>query len=215
MNTTSIKVALADDHAILRKGLVNIMNGFDNIEVIADAGNGEELISQLKAISELPDVLVLDVNMPVMDGYATAAAVRENWPSIKILVLSMYDSEENIIRMLRSGANGYVLKDISPEDLKAAIYHLKTNAFYYSDVVTGRLLYMAQNGEKEQVELTDRETEFLQLSCSDLTYKEIADKMGVSARTVDGYRDNLFRKLSVASRVGLAIYAIKTGLVKI
>lgn len=215
-NQKNTKIAIADDHAILRKGLINILSFYKDIEVVAEAGNGAELIEKLSSKQqELPHVVILDINMPVMDGFTAARAIRKNWPEIKILALSMYDNEENIIKMLRSGANGYVLKDIDPKDLCHAIQHLRRNDFYYSEQVTGKLLYKLQQTEDEKQSLTERELEFLQNCCSEMTYKEIAEKMYISPRTVDGYREGLFQKLNISSRVGLALHAIKLGLVKI
>ena len=130
---SNITIALADDHAILRKGLISILNSYDNIEVIADADNGKELIDKLGTLNKLPDIAILDINMPVMDGYAATRHISSHWKTVKILALSMYDDEECVIKMLRCGANGYVLKDINPDMLRDALAHLKTNQYYYSD----------------------------------------------------------------------------------
>ena len=211
---SNITIALADDHAILRKGLISILNSYDNIEVIADADNGKELIDKLGTLNKLPDIAILDINMPVMDGYAATRHISSHWKTVKILALSMYDDEECVIKMLRCGANGYVLKDINPDMLRDALAHLKTNQYYYSDLVTGRLLSFAHTTEMKK-EITDREREFLELCCTEMSYKEISEQMHVSPRTVDGYRESLFAKLNINSRIGLAMYAIRTGLVKI
>ncbi len=214
MKTTTpvIKVALADDHAMLRKGVAEILTAFDGITVVMQASNGKELITKLEAAAELPDVCILDINMPEMNGYDTANAIKNNWPKIKILALSMYDTEVNIIKMLRNGANGYVLKDNDPEDLKIAIQEVYKHGFYHSELVTGRMLHLLHDPNvKAQLDLNDRETTFLNYCCTELTYKEIADKMFLSPRTIDGYREALFAKLQTTSRTGLAIYAIKAG----
>ncbi|HRO41371.1 MAG TPA: response regulator transcription factor [Flavipsychrobacter sp.] len=213
--TPLTRIAIADDHAILRKGLLQLFESFENVAVIAEAGNGQELIEKLSRAKELPHVVILDINMPVMNGYETAANIRAKWSDIKMLALSMYDSEESVIKMLRSGANGYVLKDVDPKDLYQAIQHLRTNDFYYSELITGKLLHKMQQPQHESLKLTDREKEFLVHCCTELTYREIAEKMFLSPRTVDGYRESLFAKLNINSRVGLAIYAIKNGLVKL
>ncbi|MCF8448722.1 MAG: response regulator transcription factor [Taibaiella sp.] len=211
-----INVALADDHAMLRKGVAGILSQFGNIEVIMEAGNGRELIDKLKAATVLPDVCILDINMPEMNGYETAAAIRRRWPHIRILALSMYDTELNIIKMLRNGANGYVLKDSDPEELKNAINAIYKEGFYHSDVVTGRMLHILHDPDgKVNVELTDREIQFMKFCASELTYKEIADDMGLSPRTIDGYREALFKKLNITTRTGLAMYAIKAGIVAV
>lgn len=210
---TKITVALADDHAIVRNGLLSILANYNTLQIVADADNGKELIEKIEVLNAPPDVVILDINMPIMNGYDTTRHLLERWPTCKVLALSMFDDEECVIRMLRCGANGYLLKDTSPKDLLKAITHLKTNQYYYTDKVTGRLLNIAHTPDINKKDMTDREVEFLSLCCKELTYKEIAEKMCVSPRTVDGYRENLFKKLNTPSRVGLIIYAIKTGLV--
>jgi two-component system invasion response regulator UvrY len=211
-----INIALADDHVILRKGVSEILSKFENFAVTLEAGNGKELITKLKSAASLPDVCVIDVNMPEMNGYETAAEVRRLWPHIKILALSMYDTELNIIKMLRNGANGYILKDSDPEELRIAILEVYKNGFYHSDIVTGRMLHILHdpNG-KINVELNERETQFLSFCCTEFTYKEIADQMFLSPRTIDGYRESLFKKLNITTRTGLAMYAIKAGVVAV
>jgi len=209
-----IHIAIADDHTILRKGVIEILSRFDNMTVVAEAATGRELITKLQSAATLPDVCIIDINMPEMNGYETAAEVRRLWPDVKILALSMYDTELNVIKMLRNGANGYVLKDSDPEDLKDAINKVFKDGFYHSELVTGRMLHILHDPDgKINAELNDREIKFLQLACTELTYKEIADQMHLSPRTIDGYREDLFKKLSITSRTGLAMYAIKAGLV--
>lgn len=209
-----IHVALTDDHAILRRGVAEIISRFDGMDVVMEAGTGKELLAQLQKATTRPHVCIIDINMPEMNGYDTAAEVRKRWPEIKILALSMYDTELNIIKMLRSGANGYVLKDDDPETLKVAIREVCTKGFYHSDLITGRMLHKVNQPDDEEnadINFTDRELQFLKLCCTDLTYKEIAEQMFLSPRTIDGYREALFDKLKVTSRTGLAIYAIRAG----
>lgn len=212
-----IKVAIADDHALFRKGLVEILSGFPEIELLLDAVNGKELIEMVHRSAKKPDVCVLDINMPVMNGYDTARALREKYKKVRILALSMYDNEFNIIKMLRSGAHGYVLKDIEPDQLKDAIQSIHQDGFYHTDLITNNILKASKslNEESPVVPLTEKELNFLKYCCTDLTYKEIADQMGLSNRTVEGYRDNLFEKLAIRSRTGLALYAVKMGFVSL
>lgn len=212
---TKITIAIADDHAIVRKGLISILKSYPTLHIVADADNGHELIEKITLLPQPPDVVILDINMPVMNGYETTNQLLAKWSSCKVLALSMFDDEECVIRMLRCGANGYLLKDTSPKELYKAITHLKTNQYYYTDKVTGHVLNIAHTANIHRKEMTDREHEFLLLCCKELTYKEIADKMCVSPRTVDGYRESLFKKLNIPSRVGLVMYAIKTGLVNV
>lgn len=209
-----IHIALADDHAMLRKGVAEMLSKFENMKVVAEAGNGKELLAQLEKIDPMPDVCIVDINMPEMNGYDTANAIKKNYPKMRILALSMYDTELNIIKMLRNGANGYLLKDADPEELRHAINAVYTNGFYYSDIVTGRMLNILHDPDgKTNVDLNAKELQFLKFCSTELTYKEIADEMNLSARTIDGYRETLFRKLNITTRTGLAMYAIKAGIV--
>ncbi len=210
MEDHKINIAMADDHAMLRKSLAEMLNNTKEIHVSIDAGNGKELIEKLHAAAGLPDICVLDVNMPDMNGYDTAKEIKSLWPDMKILALSMYETEFNVIKMLRNGANGYMLKDADPAELRKAIVEIHHHGFYHSDLVTGRIINMIQS--RSVKELDDKETQFLQLCCTELTYKEIAEKMFKSPRTIDGYRDDLFAKLNITSRTGLVLFAINTGI---
>ncbi len=211
-----IKIALADDHTILRKGLAEILSKFDNFEVVMEAGDGQELVDKLMEAKTLPDICILDINMPVLNGYETANAIRKGWPEMNILALSMYDTELNVIKMLRNGASGYVLKDSDPGELRVAIIKVCEDGFYHSELVNGRLLgRLHQQETKLENELNENELAFLKLACTELTYKEIASQMFLSPRTIDGYRESLFKKLNVTTRTGLAVYAIKAGVVQL
>jgi two-component system, NarL family, invasion response regulator UvrY len=221
MINNSINIALADDHVLLRNGLANLLRELD-YTVVFEASNGKELLEKIQGSQALPDVILMDIKMPVMDGYDTTQWLKTNYPSIKVLALSMYDDENAIIRMLRCGASGYVLKDCDPSELKAAITSVTTKGFYHSEIVTGKLIHTINNLDKpghssvtDMLGLNARELEFLKLACTEMTYKEIAEQMYLSPRTVDGYRDALFEKLSIKSRVGLVMYAIKNGIVAV
>lgn len=209
-----IRLALADDHNLFRKGVEELIEDFDNMEIVASVANGKELINKLTAAKVLPDVCLLDINMPEMNGFETAKRIKELWPDIKILAVSVYDSEFNVLGMLRAGAGGYILKDTQPQVLRVAIESLYKNGFYHSELVTGKILHQFMTKPKEQssVELSENELQFLKYCCSELTYKEIADLMKISHRTIDGYRDQLFLKLNIKSRTGLVLYALKTGI---
>jgi DNA-binding NarL/FixJ family response regulator len=215
MSTPEILIALADDHAILRKGLAELINAIPGLKIVLDADNGAELIKKLEQTDPKPSVIILDINMPEMDGYQTAAALRELYPDIHILALSMHDTEFNIIKMLRAGARGYLLKNVSPSELQRAIMEVNEHGFYHSELVTGRMLRILQDGKNGQSELSANEEQFLELCCTELTYKEIAEKMFKSPRTIDGYREGLFLKLGVSTRTGLVMYALRTGIAKV
>lgn len=208
-NKSTYSVALVDDHILFRKGIAQLINGFQDFEVIMEANDGNHLIAQLKN-SPPPTVVVLDINMKGVDGYETCKWLKENHSHTKVLALSMYDDERAIIKMVKLGACGYVLKDAEPHELKAALIDVVKKGFHYSDTV-GKVL-VNQIQQNATPAFKDREIEFLQLNCSEMTYKEIADKMCLSPRSIDGYREALFEKLGVKNRVGLVLYAIKHGI---
>jgi len=214
----SITIALADDHVLLRNGLANLLRELD-YEVVFEADNGKQFLEKLKTFP-YPQIVLMDINMPLMDGYETTLYLKNNYPDIKVLALSMYDDEYAVIRMIRNGAKGYILKDSDPAELKTALIDISTKGFYHSDLVTGTLIHTLNHLDDpesasvmESYKLTDREIELLKFMCTELTYKEIADQMMVSPRTIDGYRDQLLEKLECKSRVGLVLFAIKHGLV--
>ncbi len=214
-----IKVALADDHVLLRNGLAGLVTklGYD---VLFECNNGKDLISKLNK-DDLPDIILMDINMPEMDGYDATLWIKNNYPLVHVLALSMYDDENAIIRMLKNGAKGYVMKESDPIELKRAIDDVVTKGVHYSEIVTGRLLHSIYavdepgNGTKQMLNLNEREIEFLKLASTEMTYKEIADSMRLSPRTIDGYRDALFEKLNIRNRVGLVLFAIKHSIVQI
>jgi len=212
-------IALVDDHVLLRNGLASIVQSFDGYCVSLEADNGKQFIEQLKT-SPAPDIVLLDINMPEMNGIETAMWMKDNLPTTKILVLSVMDTDTVIISMLKHGARGYILKDSKPAIFRQALDNIRDSGFYMNELVSNKMLNYVTNEEdkvKTQLmsQLTENEITFLQLSCTELTYKEIAEKMKVSPRTVDGYRDHLLKKLNVQSRVGLVIFAIKYGLYKL
>lgn len=210
-----INIALVDDHVLIRKSLAEMLQQRGH-NVVLQADNGKQFIETLHT-AKLPDVVLMDINMPVMDGYTASQWLRTNHPDIRILALSVYDDENAIIRMLHCGARGYVLKDCEPEELTLAIQVLADSGFYHSELVSSKLMHKLQSGSNGinhlpvsvRPQLTEKEKEFLRLNCSEMTYKEIAAVMHISPRTVDGYRDALFEKLEIKSRVGLVLYAIR------
>ena len=213
-------IVIIDDHAMFRKGLMKLINLFPSYSVLFDASNGKDFIAQLNP-KHLPDIVLMDITMPEMDGYATAEWLHNNYPDIKILALSTMDSEAAIIKMIKSGAKGYVLKDAEPDELKLAFDEVMSQGYFYNELITRKVLkgvgklVDTKNPMSIFVKLTEREIEFLKYACTEMAYKEIADKMFVSVRTVEGYRDALCEKLDLKSRVGLAMYAIKNQIVDI
>jgi two-component system, NarL family, invasion response regulator UvrY len=212
-----IKVALADDHVLLRTALASLIDNFEDCTVIIQASNGNELTETIKD-DLMPDVILLDLNMPFMNGMETANWLQELYPSIHVLMLTMYDSELALIRLLQAGVKGFLKKDAHPDELRFAIQSVVQSGFYYSHNTTGKLVNLFRrqasnfNSLSKNI-LSDNEIDFLRLAGTELTYKEVAQKMNLNPRAVDALRDGLFQKLSVKSRVGLVMYAIKHGIV--
>ena len=209
------RIVIVDDHLLFSNSLKKLIEGYADYEVTRKLGSGKELVDYLSVESNPPDLILLDVKMPLMGGKATMDWLSKNQPELKVLVLSMDDDESTIIYMLRKGAKGYILKDIDPINFKEAIENVLHKGFYHSERVNAVLLGEIHKPEEEEAQLNNRELVFLDMVCSDKTYKEIASEMFLSPKTIDGYRANLFKKLNVKSRVGLAMYAIKNGLVEI
>jgi len=214
------KIALVDDHKLFRKGLATLIKSDNNYTVLFEADNSSSLFDHLRR-GIIPDIVLLDINMPGQDGFQVAAQLKRLHPAIKIIALTVKDNEQDIIKMIKLGARGYVLKDSEPEELFTAINDVYSKGYFYSDHVSKTMAnsinYHSQWDEEtiDLEKLSPRETHFLELVCHDYSYKEIADRMSVSVRTVDGYRDSLFQKIKVRTRVGLVIYAIKNGIVRI
>jgi two-component system, NarL family, invasion response regulator UvrY len=207
------KIILADDHILLRDALASLINNFDAFTVTAVAGNGQEVIQAI-ANGCRADIALMDLNMPQMDGYETAKWLAQQHPGIKIVILTMYDSEIALIRLLKAGVHGFLKKDIHPDELKNALLTVAAGEYYYSNHTTVKIasLFRKPSG-LEKSTLSDIEIEFLKLASTDMTYKEIAQALGMTPRHVDTYQDALFTKLDVKSRVGLAIYAVKNGII--
>jgi two-component system invasion response regulator UvrY len=220
MTTSKPGVALVDDHVLLRSGLASLIRGFGGFDVLFEACSGKDLIRQLQCFRR-PDIVLLDINMPDMDGFETACWLRRNYPEIKVLALSMYDTDSSVVRMLKNGAKGYILKDIEASELRMALESIMDKGYFYTDNVTGKLIHTISSLDEPELRvrrlltLNERELEFIKLVCTEWTYKEIADRMYLSPRTIDGYRDALFEKLNVRTRVGLAMYAVKNGIVSL
>jgi DNA-binding NarL/FixJ family response regulator len=216
MPDNKIPIAMADDHVLIRQALASLVESFGGYEVIIQASNGQELLDKID-MGNLPALILLDISMPVLNGIETAKIISTKFPDIKILALTMMDDEQSVIGMVRNGARGYIVKDAEPSLLKEAMQNVIQKGFHYSDLVTGRMIHSLQkdglSNDGYEAKLTEREQAFLKYACTELTYKEIADRMYVSPRTVDGYRDALFEKLGVKSRVGLCLYSIRVNLI--
>jgi DNA-binding NarL/FixJ family response regulator len=213
------KVAITDDHLLIAKAISSIVEGFKDFEVIYEAENGKVLQERIASSKNKPDIVLLDISMPVMDGFATAAWLKEIHPEILVMALSVQDDDESLIKMIKAGARGYLHKNVHPAELEKALQTLVSKGMYYPDWATSRVfIKLAQPdgaNDKTDITISEREKEFLGYACTELTYKEIGEKMFCSPRTVESYRDSLFEKLEVKTRVALALYAVKTGLYKL
>jgi two-component system invasion response regulator UvrY len=212
-----IRVALVDDHILMRNALALVINNFVECKVVSQSGNGKEIITTVLE-GNIPDVMLLDLNMPLMDGFETADWFQKHFPQVHILMLTMYDVELSLIRLLQAGVKGFLKKDILPAELRFAIQSVAESGFYYSNYTTCKLVNLFRNNNDgnmrlDKTILSSQEISFLKFASSDLTYKEIAHRMNLNPRSVDSLRDHLFMKLDVKSRVGLAMIAIRQGIV--
>jgi DNA-binding NarL/FixJ family response regulator len=211
----SIKVGIVDDHQLFRKSLRLLVSNFTDVEVILDAQDGSDLQGKIKGQTELPDLMLIDVEMPNMNGPETAKWLHTNYPAIKLIALSMNENDEIVLRMIKAGCCTYLLKDSEPNELERAIQNVHKHGYYNSEISNSTLGQLLMQRNSDAVQISEKEKEFIQLATSDQTYKQIADIMKVSERTVDGYRGSLFSKLQVQSRTGMVLEAIRRGLVKI
>ena len=211
-----IKVAIADDYKIFREGLKVSLAQDDGLQVIFEAENGEELLAAME--SKLPDLIIMDLKMPIMDGMEATQIVRKKYPDVKVLVVSMYEDDKFIIHLMEIGANGYLLKNAEPEEIRKAIYAVCENGYYFNDLVNKALLkkLVLKNNIKpsfnENVDLTERELEVLKLICEEKTAAEIAKQIFLSPRSVEGIRQRLIEKIGVRNTAGIVMFAVKNGL---
>ena len=214
---STIKIAIADDYKIYRDGLKVGLSADDNLEVIAEADNGEDLMKILETTTV--DVIIMDLKMPLMDGMEATKLVRKKYPSIKVLVITMYDDDKFIIHLMENGANGYLLKNTEPDEIRKSIYSVHENGYYFNDVVNKALLkkLVLKNNLKpsfnQNVELTERELEVLKLICEEKTAAEIAKDIFLSPRSVEGIRQRLIEKIGVRNTAGLVMFAVKNSMV--
>jgi DNA-binding NarL/FixJ family response regulator len=211
-----ITVSIADDHRLFLKSIALLIGSFSDFVMVAEAVNGEDLLHVLNRLAEPPDIILMDVSMPILDGIATTRRVQELYPSSRVVALSTNDDDQSIINMIRAGCCAYLLKDMHPDEFEKAMHEVFHRNMYNADVVNinyRRLL--RRSGEEEALRVNERERRFLELACSDKTYKQIASEMNISERTVDACREKLFEKFNVQSRVGLALEAVRKGIVKL
>ena len=206
------KVALVDDHTLLSEAIGGLVRQFINFEVVNISVNGKEFIDYLETPdSEKPDVVLMDVKMPVMGGVETTKYLSKHYPKIKVLALSVEEEEHVVMQMIRSGAKGYLLKDTRKSILEQALLEVINYGFYYTNTVE-RIVKQTENLQEDEIVLKERELEFIKHACTEMTYKQIAEKMFLSPKTIEGYRESVFQKLGLKNRTGLVIYAIKNNI---
>jgi DNA-binding NarL/FixJ family response regulator len=208
-------IVIVDDHLLIAKALGELIGKLDKYEVLYEVENGKALQDKLQQTNILPDIILMDVSMPIMNGFEATTWLKENHPNIIVVALSMQDDEQSLVKMIQCGASGYLLKNIKIQELDNALQIIIHKGFYYPDWATSKLLQNIANEPKKTntyIQFSERELEFFKFVCTEKSYKEIAEEMFCSPRTVEGYRDALFEKLDLKSRVGLAVYAMKNGL---
>jgi two-component system, NarL family, response regulator DegU len=214
---TIIKIAIADDHALFRRGMVSLLKSIEGFEMVLEASNGKELIDQIP--EKQPDLIIMDLQMPIMDGMKATEHIKKTWPEIKVIVISMHDEDQFVTHLMELGANGYLLKDTDTEEVELAIKTIINEDYYYgpflNKVMHRRFLDKSRKKEASfgnKVHFTERELEIIQLVCEGLTTVQIADKVCLSSRTVDGHRNTIMDKLGVKNTAGVVVYAVKNQL---
>jgi DNA-binding NarL/FixJ family response regulator len=211
-----IKVGIVDDHQIFVKSIALLLETIGHYDIVLEAFNGKEMIKSLENLSDLPDIILLDVNMPIMNGVEAADFLHHSYPFIRIVALSLNADDESVISMFKSGCLAYLVKNCSPKELDTCLQEVFKQGIYYQGCnLKGLEQGQQKNNLVPPIQLTEREKEFLILACSDLTYSHIAQKMGIAERTVDMYRGKVFVKLGVQSRTSMALEAIRHKLVHI
>lgn len=219
-----IKIGMVDDHKLFLDAIATSVTipkkdrDFE-YEIVFKAQNGRDMIEQLFVYDD-PDLILLDINMPEMDGFESLAWLNEHKPKIKVLMVTMHSREEMIVRAIKLGACGYALKNVSSHELLNAIDSVFIKGYYYSEDITNTMAFAIKNevgskGEISPVILSEREMIFLKYATSELTYREIAEKMSLSPRSIDGIRDALFDKLNVKTRIGLVLFALRNVIVEL
>ncbi len=217
MTKPPVSIAVVDDHSLFRAGIIKLLNENDDISILFGAINGKDLQTKIQQYG-LPEVVLMDVNMPVMDGCEATKWLKKEFPQAHVLALSMDEQENKVIKMIKFGAGGYLLKDSTTDEVVRGILTIAKNGSYLNEYVSGRLINNLRNDSNSRINtdnFTSREKEFIFYCCSEMTYKEIAVKMNISVKTVNNYREDIFEKLNLRNRVGLVLYAIKKGIVKV
>ena len=210
-----MKLAIIEDHNLVRKGLIEIISNFGDFSIVIEAENGRDFIEKCEQSVHLPEICIIDIKMPKMDGFQLVQYLRAHFPQMKILVLTTYDEEYFLIKMIKLGVNGYLLKDCHPEELKSALLAISENSYFYNNIFSKRLQRLVESNFIKLPNITENEKSFLELCGEDLTYSQMAQKLKKSQRSIEGYRDSLFNKFDVNNRASLVLLAVKLGIIKI
>jgi len=214
---SQIKVAIADDHKIFRKGVILSLRSYTNIKFVQEAENGEELLNGI--VESQPDIVLMDLRMPTKDGIETTKVLSKTYPDIKVLVLTMYEDERFVSHLMENGANGYLLKSADPSEIRKAIIEVMTKGYYLNNFVNRVLLKKSHSRAKSipslnnEVVLNDKEKEVIRLLCMEFTATEIAAKMEISPRTVEAIKDRLMERFGTKNTAGLVFFAVKNNLI--
>jgi len=212
-----IRIAIADDYAIFRDGIKAGLNRDKNLEVMLEAGNGEELLSELE--NKQPDVILMDLKMPVMDGMEATRQIRKKYEHIRILAVTMYDDDKFIIHLMENGANGYLLKNADAKEIRKAIYAVHENGYYFNDIVNNALLKkLVIKGNfkpsfNQDILFSERELDVIKMICNEKTAAEIGSELFLSPRSVEGIRQRLIEKIGARNTAGLVMFAVKSGII--
>jgi len=204
-------VVVVDDHNLLCQAIGGLVDGFDGFKTSYTCKNGQELMDKLKNPENIPDIVLMDINMPILNGIETTLLVTEEYPDIHVLALSIEEEEATILKMLRAGAKGYLMKDTKKEVLEEALHQVSEKGYYHTNTIA-QILVGSLHKKEPQIHLTERELQFLDHACTEMTYREIAQKMFLSPKTIEGYRNSIYEKINVKNRIGLVLYAIRNGL---
>lgn len=215
LDSPPVYIAYAEDHSFVRTTIVDYLQKLGGIEIMIQAGNGRELIEKISAAKILPQVCLIDIAMPEMNGFETVVAIKKRWSKIKLLVLSGFLSEEYVIRMILSGVDGYLTKNSDAMVIKQAIIDLHQTGWCNTELITPKFLKSVRSGKFDLPHLTGKEIQLLKLSIQDKTYEEIAALMDSTPKSIEGHRSRLYAKLEVKTRAGLAMYAVRYGYVTI
>lgn len=205
-------VVVVDDHFLLSQAIGGLVQEFENFDVLYLCKNGQELLDKFKDPINIPDLVLMDIKMPILNGIETTEHLKINYPNVKVLALSIEEDEYTILKMLRAGAKGYLMKDIKKDILEEALLEVMKLGQYYTDDVSQILLESFKN--TVETEVKDKELEFIKLACTDMSYKEMGAAMCCSYKTIEGYRDSVYKKLGLKNRIGLMLFAINNNMYK-